>query len=61
MLFLVQRISRLEHLKQFEHVNMYALLGSIGSIRYTLRSVLGVRVVEYLTDRGGEDEVQDWA
>eukprot|EP00969_Alexandrium_andersonii_P121545 5373301-Alexandrium_andersonii.AAC.1 len=29
-----------------------ALLGSVGSIRYPVRSVFGVRVVEYLPDCG---------
>eukprot|EP00969_Alexandrium_andersonii_P180116 7960836-Alexandrium_andersonii.AAC.1 len=47
--------SRFERLERFWHVRVaLALLGSIGSIRYSVRSVLGIRVIEYLPDRGSE-------
>eukprot|EP00969_Alexandrium_andersonii_P147460 6520631-Alexandrium_andersonii.AAC.1 len=43
---------RFERWKRYSHVRItLALLGSIGSIRCSVRSVLGVHVIEYIPDR----------
>eukprot|EP00969_Alexandrium_andersonii_P328548 14517676-Alexandrium_andersonii.AAC.1 len=56
--FLGPRSSRFEDMKRFQHVQLtLALLGSIGSIRYSLRPVLGARVTEYLL---GDANGREW-
>eukprot|EP00969_Alexandrium_andersonii_P277365 12260585-Alexandrium_andersonii.AAC.1 len=51
--FLGPRSSRLECLRRFQRFQLaLVLLGSIGSIRYSVRSIRGVRVTEYVLDLG---------
>eukprot|EP00969_Alexandrium_andersonii_P027834 1214566-Alexandrium_andersonii.AAC.1 len=55
--FLGRRGSRFERLKQFYHVrSTLAPLGSIGSIRYSVRSLRGACVIEYVLGIGVPQE-----
>eukprot|EP00969_Alexandrium_andersonii_P130582 5774395-Alexandrium_andersonii.AAC.1 len=48
------RSSRVDRLKRGWHFQFtLAVLASIGSARYSVRSVLGIRVIEYLLGWGG--------
>eukprot|EP00969_Alexandrium_andersonii_P047020 2063033-Alexandrium_andersonii.AAC.1 len=48
-LFLGPRSSRFERREGAQHAQLpLALLGSIGSVRYSSRSVLGLRAIEHL-------------